>query len=445
MSDPAFTGVLNAGIDWLCPSCGTVLVRGAVHEHEFLDLLFKCYSCQTVGGSPARAPGRPLAGLPLLVPPGNYLLGSSVDTTDKAVMCIGQQALDGYLVETGKGQPTVPVEMSADGLRDAADYAVALLGDQYDALVEADKRGRSSPTPPTRRHRMIELIQCARRAATQLDQRQPGAGIALDANVLSELVTVVTLFRRWSKHPTWCKLVTTLGHETELQHSLMLLAVASYLVDAGNGVGVVGEEGTGRIADLWTEPSLLERLDVEVKTPQELRGPRESPLQMDDAVRIVERQVKKAASSKSGQLKPDGSGILALGAFHLGEGVLDVLKAAVENVLIRQTGRKQHLAGIVLAELSYRTETVVDERGRIVITSFAPSLENRLVRHPGYRGDLDLHEGEPPWRQFSPQPSAAPPGPRHAAQRTRPSPAQADERRAKRKKQRAARRRNRRS
>jgi hypothetical protein len=144
-------------------------------------------------------------------------------------------------------------------------------------------------------------------------------------------------------------------------------------------------------------------------------------------------------------LKPDGSGILALGAYHLGDGGIDVLKAAAENVLRRQTGRKEHLAGIVLAELSYQTEPVVDASGYIISTSFAPTLENRLVRHPGYRGDLELHEGEPPWRQFSPQSSAAPEGSSQTSRRPRmPSAAQADERRDKRKMQRAARRTNRR-
>jgi hypothetical protein len=444
VKEPAFRGVADTGIDWLCPSCGTVLIRGAVHEHQFLDLRFRCYSCQAVGGSPARPPGRPLAGLPLLVPAGNYLLGSSVDTTARPVMCVGQQALDGYEVETGRGQPAVPVEISAQGLRDAADYAAELLGEHYDALLEADERGRSSPTPPARRHRLIELIRYARGATTLLDQQRFRARIDLDGNMLSELVTVVSLFRRWSEHPMWAKLVATLTHETEVQHSLMVLAVASYLVDAGNGVGIVGAASAGRIADLWAEPSLLERLDVEVKTPQDLRGPRESPLQLDEAVRVVERQVKKAASTRHGQLKPDGSGILALGAYHLGEGATDLLKAAAESVLRRQTGRKEHLAGIIVAELSYQTETVVDASGQ-VISTFGPTLENRLVRHPGYRGDLELHEGEPPWRQFSPQPPAAPQDSGQASRRTRtPSAAQADERRAKRKMQRDARRKNRR-
>jgi hypothetical protein len=95
------------------------------------------------------------------------------------------------------------------------------------------------------------------------------------------------------------------------------------LRDAGNGVGIVFEQGSGRIPDIWLEPSLIE-----------------------------------------------------------------------------QEARKPHLAAVLVSGLGYTVEPSGQGQSpeRIEIT---PSLHNRLVRHPGYRGDLNIHEGQPPWQSVS--------------------------------------------
>ena len=398
-SGPAFVG--DGSLDWVCPNCGATLVRGALHEDQFLDLLFRCSECGAVGESQLRAPGRPLPGTPLLTPPGAYRLGSPVDIAGKLVLCVGQQALDGYVAETGVGRPRGAhgrLELSANSLRQLATECIDLLGDRYGPLKAADARGLASATPPRHRHRLVELIEYAQHAADLLEHRRDNEHLELDANLLGELLATTGLMRRWRNHPAWPRLASTLAGETEGQHTVMLLAVASLLADAGNGVGlVVVEEGEKRVPDLWVEPTLLERLEVEVKTPLELRGPLSAPLTPDSAVRLIERQVKAAASTKKGQLSAEDSGILAIGGYHLGPGALDTLENAAEIVLGRQADRKRHLAAVVVTQMSYEIVSTVGEDGRET-SSLSPTLENRLIRHPGYGGDLTMDEGQPPGR-----------------------------------------------
>ena len=404
-SEAAFVG--DGILDWLCPGCGAVLVMGSLHPEQFLDLLFRCYACGTVGGSLLRQPGRPLAGRPLLSPPGAYRLGSSVDLAGKVVMCVGQQAVDGYVAETGAGQRSgrgeagAPAELSAASLRRLASECVQLLGTEHARLKASDERGRSTPTPPKHRNRLIELIEYAEQAARLLDQHGSEQHLELDGNLLGELVTTTALLRRWRNHPAWTRLVGTLASDTEGQHTVMLLGVASYLADAGNGVGIVADESDHRIPDIWIEPTLLERLEVEVKTPQKLRGPLSAPVSRADLKKLIERQLKAAASSKGGQISTEHSGIVAIGGYHLGRGVLDQLEDVGRDVLARQVHRKKHLAALVLTEMTYEIVTVVHESGEQV-TGFTPILDSRLIKHPGYSGDLEIHDTEPPWQSGTP-------------------------------------------
>ncbi len=321
-------------------------------------------------------------------------------------MVVGKQALDGYLAETGARTLDAgpvkygPGELTASFLRTAAAEAADLLGDSYTKLRAADRRGQSSRTPPAKRHRLVELVSYAEDAADSME-RASNRPIDLDGDRLSELITTTALFQRWRHHPAWPKLVATLSTATEGQHTVMLLASASYLADAGNGVGIVFEHGDGRNADIWIEPMLGERLDLEVKTPQALRGPRPTRLTTSEAETIIGRHLKKAASTGHGQLSGDHSGILAIGGFHLGEGALARMEKAAARILARQARRKQHLAALVLVELSYKVTLVVDPTSTERV-EFSPAFEFRVVRHPGYTGGLEIREGQPPWQSGPP-------------------------------------------
>jgi hypothetical protein len=399
----AAVGDADPGINWHCPACDALLAQ-AVYPGQFLDVLLQCFSCSAVGASPRRESGEPLAGRPVLLPPGQYRLDSVLDLVGKPVMLVGRQALDGYLAETSAASlpssSPAPLEIGAAFLRDLIARAINLLGDRYTRLRASDERGQSSPTPPLRRHRLIELICYAEEVASALERRQFDEPVELDGNKLSELYTIISLFERWRNHPAWSQLVASLANDAEVQHSLTLLAVASYLRDSGNGVGLVFEGTSGRISDLWIVPSLVERIDIEVKAPVVLRGPRRSALSPEEAEDVLTRQVNKAASARRGQLDPDSSGLLVIGTFHLAPEEVEELSSTAGRILEGQRSRKPHLAGVVISAFSYTIGTVANAEGLSRI-EFASSLQTLVVRHPGYQGNLSIEEGLPPWRTTS--------------------------------------------
>ena len=189
----------------------------------------------------------------------------------------------------------------------------------------------------------------------------------------------------------------TLADGPEVQHTIMLLAVASYLADAGNGVGIVFRQSNQRIPDLWLTPSVTERLNLEVKTPTEFRGPRKTTITGNDAEKLISRQLKKAASGGSGQLDQHHSGTLAIGGFHLGSRSFDILVHAASRVLASQSSRKKHLAALLIMDLSYEITTVIDPITEPGHATFQPALRAELIRHPGYRGSLDIRSNAAPW------------------------------------------------
>lgn len=396
-SGPALAG--QGSIDWQCGKCGALLLE-RLYERQVLDILVRCYNCGGVGAMPSREPGEPLAGRPVVLSAGKSRLTSQVRIDSNYVLLVGPQALAGYRHETGANQasseglyPQSLTEISANGLRSLTSDAAALLGERFSHLKAADARGQSSPTPPANRHRLIELIDQVETAAVKLD----GGGGVVDGNALSELSTCVALFQRWQYHPAYPHLLKTLADGLEVQHTIMVLGAASYLADAGNPVGIVFRPSSGRIPDLWVTPNLIERLNLEVKTPRELRGPRAKALTGAAAEELLTGLLKKAASTGSGQLDQRHSGVLAIGGFHLGSS-FDVAVSAGTRVLAAQASRKPHLAALLLMNVTYQTTQVVDAAGNSAgPTTFQPILQTELVRHPGYRGSLEIHSNTAPW------------------------------------------------
>jgi hypothetical protein len=394
---PAFVGIARPGIDWMCSSCDQVLLR-SVYDRQFLDLLVNCPACNAVNGTQLREPGQPVAGRSVLIPPGRFRLGSAVEMGDKRALMVGQSAINGYVRETGaryggrsaSPPPAAATELSPDWLRSMAKQGIELLGDRYQNLDRSDRHGLRSATPPKRRHRLIEMISYAEQAASALEAGS-GVDVTLNGDILAELYATVDVLDRWRNHPAWARLVGSLESADEVRHTVMTLTVASYLVDAGNGLGIIDEDKSGgRIPDLWVAPTFLERLEVEVKTPQALWAPGGLP-SASDAQALVERQLNRAGSTARGQINPEFSGIVGIGGFHLGLGGLEVMEAAAIRVLDRQRERKQHIAAIGLFELTYETGVQVPH-DRTPQATFTPAMRAKIVRHPGYRGDLQIAE-----------------------------------------------------
>jgi hypothetical protein len=160
----------------------------------------------------------------------------------------------------------------------------------------------------------------------------------------------------------------------------MLLTTASYLVDANNGVGV--HVNTSRqnatTADMWIEPDLSQRVDLEVKTPMAFRAPK-LPVLVPHALAILERTLKKS-SRQRGNTR---TSLLIVGGYHMGESY-DTVVSTARGMLALERRRWRGLAGIVVADCTFQAEAA--DRG----TQFTPIARFEIALHPGYQGDLSI-------------------------------------------------------
>ena len=309
-------------------------------------------------------------------------------------MMVGRQALVGYAQETGRAIPDIYqpemgpniTDLEGQSLLRLADQLRAMLGDNYQKLREADNRGRRSPTPPPRRQRLIELIEFVEQASIQLsDSGRYMREVALSGDLLAESITAANVADRWHRHPAWPALRTTFASSTEAEHTIMLLAVASYLVDANNGVGlhVHGERTGAKVADIWLEPDLNETVDLELKTPLAIRAP-SSPLNPDSARKLVERALKKSSRQRANTR----TSLLALGGYHLGES-FPQLHLAATRLLNEQRQRWRGLAGVLVVDCTYQSG-----QSGSGPTNFTPILRVEFVAHPGYGGGITVAQDQ---------------------------------------------------
>src|SRR6266581_1405880 len=402
---PPIAGNADPGITWHCAKCGRVLLS-AVWSRQFLDLLFWCPECGSVSASERREPGEAMPVRSLRLEARRWHLRSEVDVRDKPVVMAGESAFAGYVRETGArydqgAPPRLGQDLDAAVLTRLSRAATLLLGSNYEELVEVDRRGHRSKTPPTRRHRMVELIQYAEEAARILAARKGDEPITLDGDALNELLAIVELFDRWRHHPAWHALRDSLIDGVEVQHSVMTLGIASLLVDAGNGVELVDHSAAEhRVCDLVLIPRIIERLEIEVKTPLVLRNVQ--AFKRVDVKKLVTGVIERAAATTGGQLDPQHSGIVAIGAFHLGTEGLDSLEAAVTDVLAAQAkvGRKSHLMAVIIFEVSFLVQAVSTSRDASAAASLTSAMNHRLVQYPGYGRSLSIQR-EAPWLDWT--------------------------------------------
>lgn len=385
---PAIVDRLKNGEDWLC-HCGTLLAR-AIHPRQLLNLFIRCPDCEKIAATPELGKGEPIAGWPALTPPGRYRLGSPLSGNVQGSALVGPEALEQYGRETGLSMPGIyePPPRNNEGapdgewLRRMAARLERALGDRLASLTASDARATKSPTPPGQRQRIIELISFARVTADAF-YNAPGQTpppVDVDGELLAELTSLIGMLDRWNNHPAMPDLLATLSHQTEPQHTLMLLVIASYLADAGNGVGLYFGETPGKVADMWLQPSLGERLELELKVPLALRSP-DRPLSPEAASRVIEKAIKKA----HGQLRTGSSHMLAIGGLHIGESI-QALEIAARKLLHNQRGRRQQFMGILIADMSFRSTPAL---GRYQ-GGFNAVLEPRVVMHRGYAGTMKL-------------------------------------------------------
>ncbi len=403
-SGPLAVGVATDGVNYLCSGCSRVVLQG-VYLRQFLSIVIRCVQCGAIGATPTREAGEPVPAYSVVAPVGQYLIGSQINIPGPG-MFTARDAAEDFAYEVGaryseranRWGATFPSGTSPTTMRLIANLGRDLLGDRFDHFNAMYERSEKHSTPHTEHHRLVGLIRYAEKAANQIQSAARRSQVTIDANRIAELYTAVEMFHRWRHHPAWPDLVASLRDPSHVQHTVMLMALASVLADARNGVGIVhGSQSGTRIPDAWLAVDSHRRLDIEIKTPQAFSEPR-AALTLESTVDVIEKHVLRAGSARRGQILQGHPGVIGFGAFHLGPGGVELLERAADKVLRRRGGRRIHLAAIVAVEVTYQTTEVRSRTGKLIATNMQPILQYRIALNSDYTQEIPISTDRPHWQ-----------------------------------------------
>jgi hypothetical protein len=403
-SGPLAVGVATDGVNYLCSGCSRLVLQG-VYMRQFLSIVIRCVRCGAIGATPTREVGEPVPAYSVVAPVAQYLIGGQINVPGPG-MFAARDAAEDFAFEVGaryseranRWAATFPLGTSPAMLRPIANLGRDLLGDRFDHFNAMYERSERHSTPHAEHHRLVGLIRYGEKAANQIQSATRRSQVTVDANRISELYTAVEMFHRWRNHPAWPHLVASLHDPSHVQHTVMLMALASVLADAGNGVGIVHASQSGtRIPDAWLAVDSHRRLDVEIKTPRAFSEPR-AALTFDGAVDVIEKHILRAGSAHRGQILQGRPGLIGFGAFHLGPGGLELLERAAHEVLRRRGGRRTHIAAIVVVEATYQTTEIRSRTGKLIATNMQPTLQNRIALNSDYTQEIPISTDLPHWQ-----------------------------------------------
>ena len=376
-----------AGIDFICGHCNRmVLVVGAADD-QLWDIGFECFACKRLSVSPSLPPGMALPFSYVLTPEGRYRIDQTVDM--RRVVIVGETAKARRLTEAGHkgatfGQKTefAQDELDAALLRLWMRQLREILGARYDKLYLSDMLARNSPTPPKHRHGLMVIVESLEYALASFETGAPEVNVRR----ITEIHVLLTILDRWKHHMLWPKMVEALDGEYE--HTIITLAAATFLEDAGNGV-VFHENPSGRIPDLLLVVGSQQRVAVEIKAPSVLRD-RHSELTIDDAKKIIRSAAKKAGTGRKGQLANTRSAMLVIGGFHLYQSDLDSLEHAARAYLDSAARADLHSHFIAIAILSLGSALELPSAHQDAQRRISGTLSVRIAENFGYNGGLTL-------------------------------------------------------
>ncbi len=386
---PVLRGANPNGATYLCGVCRAGVMAEAMSEGEIYDMAFRCRACGGTSIGPTLPPGDVLpAGKTLLMPPGKYLIKSTV-LVARGVVMAGASAVIRSNREAGVAAVAGRTGSADNGppLERLAKRGRKLLGESHSKLVRRHLNSKRSRTPAKSPHRMMEILD-----AIDADVATHGASEPkLDPVALAELMATAHFLERWKEHPLWPELLSSLQSPQGFPHTVITLAAASFLTDAGNAIAIVSATGAGRSPDLRLRVDAHRFISTEVKAPERLQRPR-TPLDAHAAKEIVRNALKRAGTGSGGQLSAAASGMLIVGGFGLRESDLDALKVAGDFVLRSYPDERKHL--VACAFLSVGTLLSDDGGGHLTCQ---PVLTTRIVLNPNYSGETPLREEAAPW------------------------------------------------
>ncbi|GAA2579531.1 hypothetical protein GCM10010435_65870 [Winogradskya consettensis] len=314
----------------------------------------------------------------------------------KGMSIVAQSTVDAYDRECGRGQTDSQQELILDSkyLLDKVKVLENIFGTDLPSILDRHRKATSTRTPPKDPHRLVELLVYVRELSDCLSATDDLVNVDLDLNRLSEFLLASSMFHRWRHHPAISDLTRKIAKGTEVRHSVMLLGLASYIVDEVLPVELKEATALGRSADLVTRPVLHEELLIELKTPTALQSPRVQSLSSGEAQKILKKVLGAATSGSRKQLDAANSGMVAVGAFGITDKDFAVLNQAARD-LLRELGskkesRKPYLAGFLTVNAKAHVEFNETKPSTL---RFASALEVNMIPYPGYKGALNVRPG----------------------------------------------------
>jgi hypothetical protein len=167
---------------------------------------------------------------------------------------------------------------------------------------------------------------------------------AADAAALLCAANLRRLVAVWGHHPRFTVLGQTFRGAKSFHHNAALFAVADYLFQQGNRIGLAIPIGNGaRTPDLYTRIGRAGKLHVEVKAPQALHWPGATASDVQTITAIVKKQLH----GSRGQLSRRQRGVLVISTGITDPGFGDRLQAGIAQALASKGYNYRGVAAIV--------------------------------------------------------------------------------------------------
>ena len=383
------------GFDYVCGHCKKMVIASCVTDGQVWDLAFQCFRCKGISLSPVLPLERALPRC-VVPPPGRADVTNGIDL--QRITLVGQAAVVRRQAVAGVKGATFgyvanrppPPEVDAQFLVRVIEDLRQHLGSTFEAIEQADRLWHESATPTKPRHRLMVMVDTLRSDIKSFGTPAP----ACHVDYLMELLALVESLRRWHRHPFWSELVR--GLDNDYRHTVMLIAAATGLEDAGNSVEFQ-RTGDDRTPDLLLVLDPRDRVAVEIKMPEALKAS-SAALGYDKLLQVIDASMKSAGTGPSDQLSPRHPGMLIIGSFQTLPSDLGDFELAATYYFreVANSEEYKHVLGVGL--LSFVTLIHRDSAK----TMSKPALKMTLVANPRYEGRVKLKTETPPHLRRSP-------------------------------------------
>jgi len=367
---PVFEGNANHSHDFICQSCKeSVLIKNYATEC-YIGFGIRCVICQTISWLPDPNEGEVFPRNVVSLLEGNgYLVRETVNNPSDAVFA-SKRAI---ALTKRNNFPS----KSAESDLDISSESIKLLVIKLDSVSNSRFSKHLESARRNLKHKKgffaenplawaIALISSKlEKKPFEIDEQ---AIIAI-----SLIQTTTHLIQRWEAHSEFPNIAIELC--SSFRHTIIQLVSACYLFDNGNSVNINPQSSIRgqRSPDLYVQATALEKLYLEVKTPEKLQWPNS-----ELTPGTIKKSIEKALSNSKGQINSSRKGVLIIGTTSLSPRLIPMIENIIENIF-RVSGKNYPaVAAIALTSL---TEVTARSRpaakGRFTTNFFVKPILNK--------------------------------------------------------------------